>query len=104
MDILVICETFSKTGPTSMCLLSVVNEAVKRGNRCRVVSLAGVVFDSDVSLDYKNSSDLDTKGGKKGLLARIKSILNPFLRYCTWPDEPFSKLDSFYQAIAKQRL
>lgn len=102
MNILVICETFSKTGPTSMCLLSVVNEAVKRGHRCRVVSAAGVVFDSKVSLEYKNSSDLETKNEKKGLLSRLKRIITPFLRYFTWPDDPFSDLDFFYHAVAKE--
>lgn len=102
MDILVVCETFSKTGPTSMCLMSVVNEMVKRGHRCRVISVLGVVYDSNVSLEYKNSSDLDTRGVNNGFLTRIMGIITPFMRYCTWPDEPFSNLDSFYHSIAKE--
>ena len=102
MNILVICETFTKTLPTSLCLLSVVNEAVKRGNRCRVVSASGVVFDSIVSLEYKNSSELCKEESHNGVFARLKTIITPFLRYCTWPEEPFSDLDPFYQAIAKE--
>lgn len=102
MDILVICETFTKTLPTSLCLTSVVNEAVNRGHRCRVVSASGVVYDSKVSSDYMNSRDLETKNAKNGVLMRFKKIITPFLRYCTWPDEPFSDLDSFYQTVAKE--
>lgn len=102
MHILVICETFSKTGPTSMCLLSVVNEAVRRGHRCRVVSAHGIVFDSKTSLEYKSSSDLCKKESNNGVLSRLKTIFTPFLRYLTWPDEPFSELDYYYQIIAKE--
>ena len=82
--------------------MSVVNEAVNRGHRCRVISSAGVVFNSKVSLDYKNSRDLETKNVKNGVLMRFKKIIVPFLRYFTWPDEPFSDLGSFYQTIAKE--
>ena len=102
MNILVVCETFTKTLPTSLCLVSVLNEAVKRGHHCRVVSAAGVVFDSKVSLEYMNSRDLETKNVKNGVLIRFKKIITPFLRYLTWPDEPFSDLDSFYQTVAKE--
>lgn len=102
MDILVVCETFTKTLPTSLCLVSVLNEAVKRGHRCRVVSAAGVVFDSKVSLEYKNSRDLETKNVKNGVLIRFKKIITPFLRYLTWPDEPFSDLSSFYKTVVKE--
>ena len=102
MYILVICETFTKTLPTSLCLMSVVDEAVKRGHRCRVVSASGAVFDSKVSKEYKNSSYLETKDIKNGFITRIKRIVAPFLRYTTWPDEPFSDMSSFYQTIAKE--
>ena len=102
MDILVVCETFTKTSPTSLCLMSVVNEAVKRGNRCRVVSAIGVAFDSKVSLEYQNSNELCKKKKRNGVFACLKTVITPFLRYCTWPDEPFSDLNPFYQAIAKE--
>lgn len=102
MNILVVCESFTKTLPTSLCLVSVVNEAVKRGHRCRVVSAVGVVFDSKVSLEYKNSSDLEVKNVRRGVLTRFKGIITPFWRYCTWPDEPFSDLDTYYHTIESE--
>lgn len=102
MNILVICETFTKTLPTSLCLVSVVNAGVRRGHHCRVVSALGVVYDSNESLEYKNSSDLDTKGVKNGFITRLKSIITPFLRYLTWPKEPFEFLDGFYKTVVKE--
>lgn len=102
MDILVVCETFTKTLPTSLCLMSVVNEAVKRGNRCIVVSASGIVFDSKNSLEYKNSSQLCKKNIHNGALERLKTIITPLLRYYTWPEEPFADLDPFYRTIAKE--
>lgn len=102
MDILVICETFTKTLPTSLCLMSVVNEMVNRGHRCRVVSAFGAVFDSKKSLEYKNSSQLCKKNIHNGALERLKTIITPLLRYYTWPEEPFADLDPFYRTIAKE--
>lgn len=101
MNILVICESFTKTLPTSLCLQSIVNEVVKRGYRCRIASAKGVVFDSKKSFEYQNSSELFKKKNN-GVLARLKTIITPVLRYCTWPEEPFADLDSFYLAIAKE--
>lgn len=99
MNILVICETFSKTGPTSMCLKSVVDEAVNRGHQCRVVSSNGIVFNSKISLEYKNSCDLVKEDFDRSILAQLKKYITPFLRYYTWPDEPFSNLDCFYNTV-----
>lgn len=102
MDILVICDSFTKTLPTSMCLQAIVNDGVKRGHRCRIVSSKGVVFDSKISLEYKNSSDLNAQSTTITPYLRVRKIITPFLRYYTWPGEPFADLDSFYQIIEKE--
>lgn len=99
MNILVICDTFTKTLPTSMCLQAIINEGINRGHICRIASSNGLVFDSKVSLEYKNSGDLRIQTSSKSLLSRVKKAVTPFVRYHTWPGKPFVDLDSFYQTI-----
>ncbi len=46
MDVLVICNAFTETMPTSQCILSVVDRMNELGHSCRIVTKNGLIYDS----------------------------------------------------------
>jgi glycosyltransferase involved in cell wall biosynthesis len=75
MDILFLCGSFSKTLPTSICLLSVIQKFEEKRHTCRLLSLSGKVYDTLHKNAPINSSELIPMQ-KKSLLYKLVNYIS----------------------------
>ncbi|MDL2241964.1 glycosyltransferase [Bacteroidales bacterium OttesenSCG-928-L03] len=95
MKILFITDFFITTNANSLCIKSVVDEFVKRGHHCSILTNNGISFDSKKSNQYIDN-------GKNSLNNRFLARIQVALSYFSWPLLLFSKTNTLYRKATRE--